>query len=366
MGLPLETVRGGFYSDTTSNPSPRFLYVMEIKLPHRNRGKQSDEAKDRYYNDLVNFAETIKEINSRLDFKVSSRGWCYLLEEYGLNKGDFNKAQFIINECRKEGFLPIDICAEDETRLSENILELDNDNIKDYATEWVEYLKNSVSYHYRPIHPADYQDYYIEIIVEKIDLKGLFEPVCKKYHIPYANNKGWADLNSRAALMRRFEQWENKGKTCILLYCGDHDPGGINISGALHKNLKDLENATGWNPDSLIVDRFGLNYDFIIEQNLTWVDNLETGSGEDLSSPKKKNGKPNLEHFKPYVQDYIRQYGPRKCEANALVVRTEAARKLCEDAILKYYDTDSMDKYNHDLNIQRQLVQNEIIRQMTN
>ena len=68
------------------------------------------------------------------------------------------------------------------------------------------------------------------MFVEKIDLKSLFEPICKRYHIPLTNARGWSDIHSRAAMMKRFTEWENKGKQCVLLYCGDHDPGGLNIS----------------------------------------------------------------------------------------------------------------------------------------
>jgi hypothetical protein len=38
----------------------------------------------------------------------------------------------------------------------------------------------------------------------------------------------------------------------------------------------------------------------------------------------------------PYVQRYPRQHGARKVEANALVIKREAARALCCSAILKY------------------------------
>jgi len=48
------------------------------------------------------------------NFDVSSRGWCYLIESHGLKKGDFDKAQNLINDCRKSGRLPIGICCEDE------------------------------------------------------------------------------------------------------------------------------------------------------------------------------------------------------------------------------------------------------------
>ena len=86
--------------------------------------------------------------------------------------------------------------------------------------------------------------------------------------------------------MHRFEEMEDAGKQCVLLYCGDHDPGGLAISDFLQSNFEDLSDAVGWFPDNLIIDRFGLNYDFIEENNLTWIDNLETSSGGRLDDPR--------------------------------------------------------------------------------
>ena len=48
--------------------------------------------------------------------------------------------------------------------------------------------------------------------------------------------------------MRRFADHERAGRQCVLLYCGDHDPGGLNISDFLRGNLADLECAVGWSP----------------------------------------------------------------------------------------------------------------------
>jgi hypothetical protein len=41
-------------------------------------------------------------------------------------------------------------------------------------------------------------------------------------------------------MMRRFAHWESQGAQCVLLYCGDHDPGGLNISGFIKSNMADM------------------------------------------------------------------------------------------------------------------------------
>jgi hypothetical protein len=327
---------------------------MRITLPTIKIGRKTKNDKKKYQDELLLFCEGIKEVKSSLDFQVSSRGWCYLLEEYGLNKGDFDTAQKIINECRKSGLLPLDICAEDNARIAEGIDAPDDSDPENYAFIWVDYLKNNLANRYHPYYFSDYQDCYIEMLVEKIDLKGIFKPICEKYSIPIGNTKGWADINSRAAMMGRFREWESKGKQCVLLYCGDHDPGGLIISDTIRKNLSDLSKAVNWTPDNLVIDRIGLNYDFIQANNLTWISNLETGSS------KRLDDKTHNDHNKPYVQNYIKQFGARKVEANALVTRVEEGRRLCEEAIIKYINFDGINIHNESTQEARELLEKEI------
>jgi hypothetical protein len=179
-------------------------------------------------------------------------------------------------------------------------------------------------------------------LVEKIDLKSLFGHVCASYCVPITNAGGWTDLNSRVAMMRRFKRWEARGRRCVLLYCGDHDPGGLQISGHLRSNMAELSGAVGWSPDRLTIDRFGLNHDFIQEQGPTWIDNLRTAKKKppnDLADSK------HPDHRKDYVQNYLRRFGSRKCEANALVTRQAAARQLCLEAITRYLPEDAPNAY---------------------
>jgi hypothetical protein len=81
--------------------------TTKFKLPYRGPGAKSKAAEERYEAELDAFCEMILEIRSRLEFDVSSRGWCYILEEVaGLGKGHFDKAQELIVKCRKSGKLP--------------------------------------------------------------------------------------------------------------------------------------------------------------------------------------------------------------------------------------------------------------------
>jgi hypothetical protein len=275
----------------------------------------------------------------RLDFSVGSRGWAYLLEgDRFIDKDEIDAAQALINVCRKNGDLPLDICSEDEKRAAENLEEIDADP-EERAAALFDYIQTAENY-YTPFSFWDDLDTYVQTATEKSNVKNLFEKVATEFHIPIANVGGWADLNVRAGFMQRFAEKEAEGKRCVLLYFGDFDPGGLHISSKLHSNFDDMARAVGWSPRFLEIDRFGLDYDFIERNGLTWIENLATSKGE-----YPLNDRRHRDHSKPYVQSYLRKYGVRKVEADALLKVPELGRALCRQAILKYVPADAPRRY---------------------
>jgi len=293
---------------------------------------------------LIDFSQTLQAMQMGIGFKVSSRGWCYLMEQAGyINKSQFNKVDMAINRCRKEGYLPVDFVAEEAARAFTGVEKPSDGSVQD-TLEWMLRDVLDGAKYFTP----DWwegEEYYIQILVEKIDLKTLFTPICKKFKIPIANAKGWSSILQRAEYARRFKEAEEAGLKCVLLYCGDHDPDGLRISDTIRKNLYDLQdiswkdNQVGYVPDDLIIERFGLNYDFIIKNGYTWIDNLITGSGMDLASASHKNNK------LPYVKSYLKEIGERKCEANAIVTTPKVAEGLITDEIERWLGKDALERF---------------------
>ena len=212
-------------------------------LPKRRRGRQPQGAEQVYIERVKKFCRLVLQIKSTLDFRVGSRGYCYLLEEHSLRKGDFDEAEKLITACRKSGDLPLDICADDESRETIGVETIDTLDVSEKVDSLIDRLVKHAHEGYLPISLWDDLDVYVEVVTEKLDLRNLFEPVCNELHVPITNFKGWSDLNARGAIMRRFAYWHARGKKCILLICGDHDPGGLHITEKMRKNLNDLARA---------------------------------------------------------------------------------------------------------------------------
>ena len=332
---------------------------MTLVLPKNPRGRPTKVTSATFDGELQQFCNLILEINSRLGFRPGVRGWCYLLEEHGLSKGDFDTCEKLISDCRKKRLLPMNICAKDAARSWDGLEDLDDNHPEEFADWIVGSIKYRHSY-YTPFSFWDDKSVFIMMLVEKIDLKTLFAPICNEFYIPIANGRGWSDLHARQDIIDLILDRAQAGIRCIILYCGDHDPPGLNISDTLRKNIADLLTPTEWLSimDNIVIDRFGLNHDFIQENNLSWTENLITGSGEDLSSPRHKF------HKASWVQDYISRYGRRKVEANALVVRPDAGRELCRQTILKYLSADAPREYQERLMPHREAARQAILQAM--
>jgi hypothetical protein len=341
----------------TAKARPKNKETSEL-LPQRKRGRQSAEDEAGHREDRKRFCRLIVELSKGMDFKIGSRGWCYILEQHGLTKGEFDRAEALITECRKTGELPLDICAEDVSRETRGIENIDEDDIEAKADALIARVRDKAHLTYTPFSFWDDLPVYVETAVEKLDLRNLFEPVAKEFCVPITNLKGWSDLNARAAMMRRLKAHEEAGRKCVLLLCGDHDPGGLLITETMRKNLDDLADAVGWPPANLVLIRFGLNADFIANAGLTWIDNLETSSGKRLDDP----GHPD--HDKDYVQNYIARFGVRKCEANALVVAPDLGRELFRNAILEHVPEDVPVRHRERLDAERERLRQAVLRRL--
>lgn len=74
------------------------------------------------------------------------------------------------------------------------------------------------------------QENYVEVWVEKDALLNVVARACEKYDVPHMACKGYLSATMAWRAGQRFEDAANRGKNCVLLHLGDHDPSGIDMT----------------------------------------------------------------------------------------------------------------------------------------
>jgi hypothetical protein len=78
------------------------------------------------------------------------------------------------------------------------------------------------------------QPNYVEVMVEKQALEGVLVPVCRKYDVPFTANKGYSSSSALYEASKRYlaaaEARPVGDEGLHVIYLGDHDPSGIDMS----------------------------------------------------------------------------------------------------------------------------------------
>lgn len=74
------------------------------------------------------------------------------------------------------------------------------------------------------------QPHYIEVMVEKQALEGVLIPVCQTLDIRFTANKGYSSSSALYETGKRLKDYADAGKCVWLLYLGDHDPSGMDMT----------------------------------------------------------------------------------------------------------------------------------------
>lgn len=300
--------------------------MTSIYLQPFKRGSASTEASVREI--LAPLCKLLIETRKTINYTPGPRGWAYMLEGPDTwGKGDFDDVEARITRARKDGYLPLDICCVDETRVASGLVTIDGDNFADTIAIQMRYAAET----YTPFAIEDFTGTHIELWVEKLGLQSLYESPAEEYTIPITCGRGRPDLHSRVALLKRCAMHERS----VILMVGDHDVAGLNMTAGLEGVLREAFKASGLSAwPAIEFRRIGLNFDQIERMGLTWVDNLQTGGAgnPDLADPK------HPQHKNRNVQDYIARYGARKCEGDALARYPSDAAALLHDAVAELVD----------------------------
>lgn len=161
------------------------------------------------------------------------------------------------------------------------------------------------------------QDYHIEVMVEKDALSGVLQPVCQELDISITANKGYSSSSTMYEIGQRLKHRADvMDKKITIIYLGDHDPSGIDMTRDVNERLKQFSRVSG-----IEVVRIALNMNQVEEWN-----------------PPENPAKQTDARFASY-QD---EFGDSSWELDAVEPSTLA--ELVREAVYERRDEDEWDK----------------------
>lgn len=82
------------------------------------------------------------------------------------------------------------------------------------------------------------QPVYVEVMVEKQALEGVLQPVCRDLDVPFSANKGYASSSAFYEAGKRLAEKADEGKELVMIYLGDHDPSGIDMTRDVQERME--------------------------------------------------------------------------------------------------------------------------------
>jgi hypothetical protein len=242
-------------------------------------------------NDVVTEAKKeLVEYIRREDSKPTLRTIYYLLISNGAipaTNSSYKSLSAAIVKAKKEGRFPLDAFIDEGRRTIINFLP-----VTSYITpeEYIDILIENVKeapLTYRI--PRWYnQRHYVEVWIEKATISGIFKNYLEGRDVPISVNKGNSGFQFFTDNCKRLKQIYDKYRDEMqihVLYFGDNDPSGENMSVHLKKELGTfkLENVIDF-------QRIAVNLDQIVKYDLIF-------KPQDLDTMQKLLADPNIDKF---------------------------------------------------------------------
>jgi hypothetical protein len=157
------------------------------------------------------------------------------------------------------------------------------------------------------------QPFYVECWVEKDALIGVVEQAANRWDVPCFSCRGFASQTEVWAAAQRMRRQAEAGRECVIIYMGDHDPSGQEITVDIGKRLTEFG-------AHVEVNRIALNMDQVRQYN-----------------PPPQPAKMTDTRSKAYV----RKYGELSWELDAL--EPAVLDGLITDTIKNYLDQNLYD-----------------------
>lgn len=178
------------------------------------------------------------------------------------------------------------------------------------------------------------QPNYVEVWIEKDALLGVIERPCWELDVPYMSCRGYMSQSEEWAAANRFSEAADSGRNPVLIYLGDHDPSGIDMSRDHNDRLTMFLEHLGVDVD---VRRVALNMDQVQKYK----------PPENPTKPKDSRS-----------PDYVRKFG-RKCwELDAL--KPSVLDQLVRDRVDDLRDMDLWREKEDEYKVQKDKLRDTI------
>ena len=178
------------------------------------------------------------------------------------------------------------------------------------------------------------QPNYVEVWIEKDALLGVIERPCWELDVPYMSCRGYMSQSEEWAAANRFSEAADSGRNPVLIYLGDHDPSGIDMSRDHNDRLTMFLEHLGVDVD---VRRVALNLDQVQKYK----------PPENPTKPKDSRS-----------PDYVRKFG-RKCwELDAL--KPSVLDQLVRDRVDDLRDMDLWGEKEDEYKVQKDKLRDTI------
>ena len=164
------------------------------------------------------------------------------------------------------------------------------------------------------------QPCHVEVMVEKQALEGVLKPVCRKLDIGFMANKGYSSSSAMYEAGRRLADKMSFGKHIAIIYLGDHDPSGIDMTRDVEERLLLFSEHAAYYEDE------ALTFDVVrVALNMPQIDQYKPPPNPAKLTDSRCDG-------------YIRRFGSKCWELDALEPNVLAS--LVENAVLRFRDDD--------------------------
>lgn len=105
------------------------------------------------------------------------------------------------------------------------------------------------------------QPNFVIAMIEKDALSEVLAGPCNEYEVPYIANKGYSSASAMYLIGRELRRACQQGQDVHVLYLGDHDPSGMDMTNDVRKRLEMFAE------NDVEVHRLALNYDQVEQYN---------------------------------------------------------------------------------------------------